>query len=321
MTASSVASFLALRPLEIRQMLRGLAAGGVLREVPGTERAFAVEPHPLRHSLVAEVFFRGGAVLPVERLVDEARSSGDVVSTLVGARHRSGQVPEGLIQELLLRTSSDRGWVDYATLGPTQVRWILHHRPDACRTVARVGLFSAPEEIIPCLLCASAGDHASLPQHPGHPLRILQDWAKGGYPGSREAVRRRRLVLTATEEYVSDEASDPWVVLRAVAAAFDPRYENTAESITDPLAVQISFGLLTEPDISALAALWERATPILIAVNLAELDPLRQLVHHWLHPVVPGSTMPSELQVMMTEHCSLDGAHYRNSCSNKPRHR
>ena len=301
MITGSVANFLALPPVRIRQMLVGLAAGGVLREVPGAEPAFAVEPPPLRHSLVAEVFFRGGAVLPVQPLVEEARSSGDVVSTLVGARHRSGQVPEGLIQELLLRTSRDAAWVDYATLGPAQVRWILHHQPGICRTIAWAGLHSAPEEIIPCLLHASAGNHVSLPQQPGHPLRILQDWTKSGQPSSGEAVDRRRLLLTATEDYVSNPQSDPWVVLRAVAAAFDPRYESTAESVTNPLALQISLGILTERDISALDALWHRAVPVLAGVNITELDPLRDLLHHWLHPAPPGSTVPSELQVMMID--------------------
>ena len=301
MTASSVADYLELPPVAIRQMLGGLAAGGVLREVTATEPAFAVEPRPLRHSLVAEVFFRGATALPAQPLVDDALRLGDVVSTLVGAKHRSGQVPDGLIQELLLRTSDESAWVHYAALGPAQVRWILHHRPDTVRAIARVGLFSAPQEIVPRLLYASTGNHLSLPQHPDHPLRILQDWAKSGHPGTGDAVTRRRLVLTATEDYSSDQKSDPWVVLRALATAFDPRYENTAESVTDPLSIQMSFGILTEPDMSALGALWDRAAPVLAAVNITELDPLRELVHHWLHPGGPGSAVAPELTVMMAD--------------------
>jgi len=116
-TLPQVARLLNLNTPRVSRLIRGLASGGTIDEVPwsGPVSRLRVQPESLRYALVRDVFYRGAGQLDVTDAVDHLDHPSDALLPLIGAAHRGAPVDRPFLRTLL----DQSGWVaaaDYASL-------------------------------------------------------------------------------------------------------------------------------------------------------------------------------------------------------------
>jgi hypothetical protein len=282
MPMQAVATALGLGLLDLRHSVERLAAGGVLTET--YDKLLAVQPDALRHSLVSAVFFAGAASLPIQELLNAVPGRGASATTLVGAKARGGRVPDEMIRGLVRTAEDTQVWKEYASLGPEETRWVLGARPDLLSAVAWIALAMVPDLAIVQLLQRSVGDERPRHAHPEHPLRLLHDWVKDGYPGTGAAVARRSAVLDGVLAWHATGTADPVVCLRAIRIVFEPSFEDQVSDPIDGETVTFRYGGLLPEEISSIQALWPKASLLLRACGLADWSALRELIRDWAYP-------------------------------------
>ena len=109
-------------------------------------------------------------------------------------------------------------WEEFAGLGHEESSWVLDRHPDKILSVAQPSLHLAPEVAIPLLLIRAVGDDRNLHSSPDHPLRLIQDWAHAGRPGSGEGLSRRKALFHAASDWLSAD-NDIKVGLKAIGLA------------------------------------------------------------------------------------------------------
>ena len=239
MNLGSIAEILRMNMPDLRNIVEKLAAGGVLfdhrssRTSGHTVPRLSVHPVSLRYALVRDVFFKGAARISVDKFLQEADFYG-ALDTLIGARARSGDVPSGMIEELLHRAIPDLNdglfsqpdrarWREcaehYASLGRRETIWVLDQDPGALISIASTALRTAPDVVIPRLLREAITDKRELNSAPSHPLRIIQDWICGDALKSEQRVSRRQAVLKSALHWLKN-GNDWNVGIRAACSAF-----------------------------------------------------------------------------------------------------
>lgn len=299
MSMDTVSTALGISVLGLRHAVERLAAGGVLRE--RSDGRLVVEPDALRHALIGAVFFCGATSLPIRPFLAVAPAPGVSALTLIGARSRGAAVPDSLLHELLFSSNDRRAWKEYASLGAEASRWVLEQRPGLLPEIAWIALHTVPEIATPRLLTLAVGDDRPLSSHPEHPLRRLRDWVRAGVPGTGEAVARREQLLGGVLAWHASGRAEPAVCLRAMAVAFDPRFEDQEGDPVEAMGFTLRFGGLLAEEIAAVSALWPRALPLLRACGLAHWVALRELIRDWAYPGIttrgklqPGASEPMQ---------------------------
>lgn len=290
------------RPLdEIWTLVTQIEAGGVLRQVG--EHTLAVKPEAFRLALIREVFFGDSPGLRIRRFLSAVPDLASSTLTLIRARHRSAEVPDGLIHELLehcdepdslLKTRSGEAWELYAWTGPDAVDWILDDHPEHADLVTRPALVHRPERVLPTLLDDAVGDDRNISSHLGHPLRKFRDWIQHGRPGTPAAVARRFQLVDAVIRWSQNGADHPETALQALAIAFSPEYRAAP---TDPISresVTFTAGYLTAEELERLSNRWPEALEAIGDVGLATLEDLKRTVHQLLFPTGLGGLELSE---------------------------
>lgn len=282
MPMPAVAAALGLRLLDLRHSVERLAAGGVLTET--CDKSLAVQPDALQHSLVGTVFFAGAFSLPIQDLLNSAPSLSATTLTLIGAKARSGRVPDEVIRGVILRSRDTRVWMEYASLGREETSWVLAARPDLLPSIAWIALATVPDVAIAQLLRSAVGDERPQHSNTDHPLRLLHDWVKAGYPGAGEAVERRKALLDGTLTWYATGTADPAVCLRSVGIAFEPSFEDQESDPVERMALTIRYGGLLPHEIAGIQALWPKAQSLLRACGVADWPALRNLIRDWAYP-------------------------------------
>lgn len=287
-----VASTLELNLLDVRDTIIKLAAGGVILEID--PQHFSVRPAALRHALVRDTFFKGATSLPIDRLLARAHSLRHAVRTLIGARARGGAVPQDLLIRALEQAQSGEAWTEYAWLGQDEVSWILKQHPEKIITIARPALQNTPEIAIPMLLNSAMGDQRELHLTTDHPLRLIEDWVHAGYPGSGEALNRRRVLFNKVQEWLLNK-NDVNVGLRALQIALSPEFQDHSTDPGKGYTVTLRRGYILPKEVLALKDLWGKALHVIKTVEITNWGLLRSLAEEWAYPRLLNVEKSSEL--------------------------
>ena len=299
--------------------LARLGAAGIVQELPARvgeivsddvvsrrPAPVAVVPAPFRWVLVRRVFFEGVGSLPFDPFLPLVERAEDSLDTLMGARARGASIPdlESRLEQVAARLpdhSSTSLWSKYASLGPSEARYVVERHPDRLLAVGREALEQAPERVIPLLLDqVRAGDEAPAADSLSEkPLDILTKWATGPSPSGQDLLYRRSSLLRAADRW-RRQGGDPNTAIRAVCIALAP---SSGYATVDPgagLTVTLHDDLLAQRHIESLEELWPIVPP---AVREADRPPWRDLVglaFSWLTPWAPlDSHVPDEIRTAM----------------------
>lgn len=266
---------------DIQQITAQLSSGGVLDEV---DRAtLSVRPDVLRYALVRDIFFKGATSLPIEGLIRHAPHIEEVTITLIRARFRGASISNEFILGLVELCRSDKVWSEFAWLGVEESAWVLDKYPQKLIMIARPALNRAPHKVIPMLLSEAVGDNRQLNSNPDQPLRLIDDWIKEAYPGSGEPVRRRKILLETTLDWIND-GGDLYVGLKALGSSLSPAFQ---ASETDPgsgMKFSLLSGLISEDEMRSVWSLWTKVIKLIQTVNVENWRPVQDIVGSWAYP-------------------------------------
>lgn len=267
MSIQVVADYLGKSPADIRLAITRLSAGGVVSDVDGLR--LSVRPPELGYGLIRDVFFSGATSLAIIPLLANVPNFPESIETLAHASHYGAPVPMPLMERLLEQADSHAAWESYAWLGPDQARFVICRHPELIGSLAQPALQHTPEVAVPLLLNGSIGDNRPLHSHPDHCLRQIQEWIKGGWPGTGEPIRRRESLLESAVNWLNS-GRDVGVGLRAISIAFSPNFESHS---SDPVLgdkITFRFGVLPLQEIEKITMLWPRAICAIRAVQASK---------------------------------------------------
>ncbi len=297
MRLDEVANFLSMPLAQLRTAVTRLAAGGVLTDI-ANER-LSVRPAALRHALVRDVFFTGAQSIPVDQLLAAVPNTDEAVRTLIGARARGGRVPDSLLHRLLPICQSSATWGMFVRLGQGETEWVLRERPDLLTSIGGAALEEWPSGVLPMLLNAAIGDERPLGPNPGHPLRLISDWASGGVPATPEALSRRILLADVVISWL-DQGGDADVGVHAVASALSPGFEDISNDPGSARSITMRWGLLTPSELEAVEGIWPRLLTALSRHQPLKWSPIFDLLHNWLYPMRGPQSIPDYTRKQMS---------------------
>jgi len=291
----SVADALAISLVEARNIVTGLAAGGIIEDVAGSR--LCVWPRRLRYALVRDVFFAGATSLDYRPLVESAVSLLDVVRSLMGALASGANVPLDYLVDLMEKAPArtlhrQYGWEhvekspiwrDFASLGETESRIVLARHPEMVLDVAAQALHNAPEDCIPLLLAKAIADTGELHPHPNHPLRTIDDWVKNVHPGTGEGVTRRARLFGCVADWITS-GKDLEVGLRALNSVFSPSVDTHTVDPGMGMTVTFSRGALSKDELDEILTLWPRAVEILNTAEMTDWKHIISIIQTWAYP-------------------------------------
>ena len=269
--------------------LAQLAAAGVVME--RANRAVSVEPAPMRWVLVRRLFFGGAGspnLTPFLSLVENAHCA---IDTLIGARARGASVPD--LEMYLEHAGSDRLWASYASVGPSEAHYAIRRHPDRIRAIAETALHNAPESVLPPLLDCLRDTGSVQRSDSENPLQILKRWANDVFPGSRDSVRRRSILLDTAMNWWR-ERHDARTALRVICIALQPGFDFLAPNPGNELGGRFIRGHLGDQDLETLAAHWPKVNGVLQNSTDVPWDSLLQLVSSW-HYLYPSGLADIEI--------------------------
>ena len=302
MFMDAVAAHLELSLINVRQVVTGLAAGGVLTDV-GQDR-LSVRPPSLRYALIRDVFFSGATSLPCSELIKQSPDIVETTLTLIGARARGAAVPDDLMIEMINQTDSDKVWEPFSYLGPNECNWVLENHPDRLPIVAEAALNLVPHKAIPLLLNRAIGDTRQLHSNPDHPLRRIEDWVKSAEPRSSQAISRRETLLDSTLSWFA-ESPNAYIALQALRFVLSPTFADSEMSPGSKLAVTFRRGLVTQAEMSTIRGFWPRVIEFLRSVSIEDWGPMFDLMHDWLYPNRVAERVSDEIRSSMQEFAYL----------------
>ncbi|MDE0103827.1 MAG: helix-turn-helix domain-containing protein [Bryobacterales bacterium] len=253
----------------------------------------AVVPAPFRWILVRRAFFNGAGSLPFDLFMTLVERTDDALDTLMGARARGASIPdlECRLEQVAVRLLGHRStslWSRYASLGPSEARYVVERHPDQLLSVGREALEQNPECLIPLLL-----DRVDARKNPpgtdalsDKPLDILTQWATGMSRQGQNLLYRRSSLLRAANRWRC-HGGDPNVAIRAMCIAFAPM---SAYATTDPGAgrtMTVHHDLLSVDQIAPLEKLWPTVLHVVRETDRAPWSDLTGLAFRWLTPWLP----------------------------------
>ena len=295
---------------DVTRTIADLAVAGIVRESRTSdfrEPAVAVEPPPMRWVLVRRIFFGGAGSLNVDAFLENMVSDEDALDTLMGARSRGASIPdlELRLEQVARRLPNHEStslWAQYASLGPSETRYVIEHHADQLLRVGREALEQDPERVIPLLL-----DQVRAGEEPGvavslsaQPLDILTRWATGPSRSGQDLINRRSCLLRGADRW-RRQGGDPGAAIRAMCIALAPISDYTT---TDPGAgrtLTLHRDLLLQHHIESLKKLWPMVPQAVRRETYrAPWTDLVGLASGWLAPrVLPHSHIPDEIRTAM----------------------
>lgn len=298
MSMDSVATHLKLSLIEVRDMVTGLAAGGVLTEV-GQDR-LAVRPSSLRYAFIRDVFFSGATSLPCDELIKQSPDIVETTLALIGARARGAKVPDDLLIKMINQTDSAKVWEPFSYLGPNECNWVLENHPDRLPIVAEAALNLVSQKAIPLLLNQAIADTRQLHSNPDHPLRRIEDWVKSAEPGSGQATIRRETLLDSTLSWFA-ESKNANIALKAIQFALSPRFADSEMGPGSKLIVTLRSGLVTQAEMSTIRGFWPRVKEFLQSASIEDWGPMFEPIHEWLYPSPSAERVSKEIRKSMRD--------------------
>ena len=291
-TLGQVREILGIERPKISRLLRGMASGGTIDEVPlADQRLMRVQPESLRYALVHDVFFGAGS-LELWSAISCLDHSSIAALPVIGAIQRGASVdPARLLA--LMDWSDARAATEYALLGSTEFRTAIaqaprHDRPGIAGAAYRYG--TDQKHALETLMQQAIGDQRSEHDAPEHPLRI----AASVLQGIETDMQSRQSAVETALEWL-DQDRDAEVGVRVLMHAVHPGLRGTS---TDPGlgdTMILTEGAVPPPGVEALGRMWGQ---ILDFAELhADLPPAPFLrgLEPWVYPRSLGfGSGPSE---------------------------
>jgi hypothetical protein len=284
---------LGLNRIQLWELVSNIATGGIFNDEGS--RVLTVHPEPLRFALVREAFFVPGRSFPTEELLAEVQYLPDALRTLIGARARGACISNTFLVPLLEKADSAQCWEEFAWLGDTETKWVLERYPLMASDLIDPVLHRLPERAIPLLLRAAVGDQRVLHATPKYSLRVLEDWVNSADPQSREAVRRRELLLRGVERWIED-MGDMTVALRTLPFIMLPTFEARSSDPGAGLTITLQYGYLPHESIEVLKSLWPRVHRIITCEEPQDWSAVRRMIKQWAYPSLRGIEMEQDRQ-------------------------
>jgi hypothetical protein len=296
MPVEAVGGYLGLGRQKSRELVAGLAAGGVLSEV--RQGVMAVWPRALRSALLRQVFFESPHVLDYKQLLETAPNPDSAALAVVEAAGRGANVPEHALRELVARSRSSKVWQAYSLMGEDQALWAIDHYPGDLVYLAREALLCAPQATIPRLLQRAVGATGPLHSQPNHPIRLLKDWLEELSVAPEEAIRRRRLVARQANAFLKN-GGDRSVGIQALLLSLSPKREGlTSHPVED--SVTMLCGLLPLEQLRQIEAIWAEARDAIDGIDTTTWRHLTDALWGWIYPsYAAGREVSREFQEIM----------------------
>ena len=315
-----VASCIGKPVFDVTRNIASLAAAGIVREArtavlhAGEEGepvvretvAVAVEPRPMRWVLVRRIFFGGAGSLDVDMFLETVGSVEDALDTLMGARARGASIPdlELRLEQVAARLPDHRAtslWSKYASLGPSEARYVIERHPELLVAVGPEALEQDPERVIPLLLdrvrpgeAPRAADSLSE-----KPLNTLTRWATGPPRSGQDVLYRRSSLLHGADRW-RRRGGDPSVAIRAMCIALAPKSDYATVDPGAGRTLTLHFDLLSCHHIESLKALWPTVRHAVGESDRAPWADLMRLAFGWLTPwAPPHGHIPDETRTAM----------------------
>ena len=266
----------------------------------------AVVPAPFRWVLVRRVFFDGAGSLPFDPFLTLVERTEDALDTLMGARARGASIPdlEYRLEQVAARLPDHKStslWSQYASLGPSEARYVVDRHPDRLLAVGREALEQDPERVIPLLL-----DQVRAREEPRaadslseKPLDILTRWATGTSRQAQDLLHRRSSLLRGADRW-RRRGGDPSVAIRAMCIALAPRSDYATADPGAGRTMTLHYDLLLHHHIESLETLWPMVPQAVVETDRAPWADLVGLTFGWLTPwTPPHGHVPDETRTAM----------------------
>ncbi len=265
----------------------------------------AVVPAPFRWVLVRRVFFGGTGSLPFDPFLTLVERAEDALDTLMGARARGASIPdlEYRLEQVAARLPDHNStdlWSKYASLGPSEARYVVERHPDRLLAVGHEALEQDPERVIPLLL-----DQVRAREEPRaadslseKPLDILTEWAAGTSRRGQDLLYRRSSLLRAVNRWRC-HGGDPNAAIRAMCVALAPSSDYATVDPGAGRTMTLHYDLLAPHHIESLKELWPMVPQAARETDRAPWTDLIGLAFAWLTPWAPHGHVPNELRTAM----------------------
>ena len=305
---------------ELREALESLEIGGVVTEVQSRPDHIKVRPDALRHALIRDVFLSGAPSLSQSILKSLVVKSPDPKATameLIGAKARGGKLEVGFLESYIAQVEENL-WQDYqgaldawspearesfgvtrpvwaaqqklhhvweafAAQGYNEASWVIENFIGKASLLALPLLHHVPQIAIPKLLAEAIGDDRELHAHPGHPMRLLQDWVKGAYPSTAETTRRREALLRGARKWL-ESGNDPVTGYKAMLYAMIPHFEDSIPKPGSGNAITLREAYLTEPELNELKSFWQEIIACTRAIKVPDWQVFLETIGDWAYP-------------------------------------
>lgn len=298
MPAEAVARVLRLEPFELRQIVTGLGAGGVIEDC-GQGR-LAVTPSALRWLLVKQVFFTGPLPVDPSPLIAAAPVPAETAQVLLGARQRGADIGVSEIDALFHKGGSERAWRHFAYADEECARHVLSHHADKAMIAADGLLHHLPELVIPILLERAGRDNGS-DKLDERPLQHISEWVMGS-PLKPGHIERRKQLLEVIESL--PHPSSPKVeeaVGRALQMVMSAAFAANESEPGSGMNFVFRRGVYGFADLKTIAALWDRVHAVLKRAGRPGWIPVLHEVERWCHPasLTGGKPLPATTTTLL----------------------
>ena len=281
-----VAEALDISIAEVSRIVAGLAMGGVILDV-GNDR-LAVVPAAIRPVLVRDHFFGIGKI-PLTPFLQAGPGVASVVTTLIHSHSIGASISRNDLIELTKKAGDRDTWEAFIGASESNALHVLKNEVDLIPQFSRELLRSAPRQTIKRLLNQAEGDYRPLHSNLSHPLRVLSDWVKSGFPG-KSAIPRRKIVFDC---YLSESKKNFDSASRLLPFVVSTEYENSETSPGNRMLINLQRGSLTAEDLKKISNYWPRIIDS-IPQELSNWKPVLEAVSQWLLAPFRSSNSTSE---------------------------
>ena len=224
----------------------------------------------------------------------------------MGARARGASIPdlELRLERVARRLPNHRSaslWSKYASLGPSEARYVMERHPDLLLAVGPEALEQDPERVIPLLLDeVRAGEELPAADSlSAKPLGILTRWLTGPPRGGQDLLYRRSSLLRGADRW-RRQGGDPNAAIRAMCIALAPRSDYATADPGAGRTITVHYDLLLQHHVESLKKLWPMVSQAVGETDRAPWTDLVGLAFGWLTPwAPPHGHVPDEIRTAM----------------------
>jgi len=274
----------------IHTILSEMSYGGVVFELPNG--SIGVLPEALRVGLVQEFFFSGMPLIDWKEMLGEAATASSVVESIVIAHcHDFTQLNEikrledQSLWDLAMKHGNDRSleWLLYNSRYLVQSQ--LRKTPTIALEFPGPCLLHSAASAIEALLCSKENDDRPLNAHPGHPLRVLEQWVSDPRGGIQDIVERRRCLLDVLCKL--NKAKTHLFCVRALHLVLKLGFEFNENTASSAFTFRISRRLATLQELEEIDPLWEILANEFIDKDMKHWDCVIASIKEWVYPGPP----------------------------------